>query len=242
MNYKDEPKRLEEYPQPKELPEDFKEESPKAAVAAGAGAAAVAAAAKAKAQHRNAARSKRRLRASRSGDAVWGIAAAVGVLALVVVVYLLSGVRTSSTETIAESPVVAAYYDDASIEATPGYDNEYMAYEDGTDGTTSAATTEVTDAVYLFPLNGAAVPEDADLNALAQAAVLTGGDVTITAYTDESGAAAYNQKLSEKRAQSVADYLVAHGVPADHITIKGMGPTHAYATAELDRRAEVHLM
>ncbi|MEF1305115.1 outer membrane beta-barrel protein, partial [Vibrio owensii] len=47
--------------------------------------------------------------------------------------------------------------------------------------------------------------------------------VEITGYTDSSGPAAYNQKLSERRAQAVADYLIAAGIDADRFTVKGMG-------------------
>jgi len=42
-------------------------------------------------------------------------------------------------------------------------------------------------------------------------------------HTDDTGAAAYNQGLSERRAQAVKDYLVEKGVPAERIAIKGFG-------------------
>jgi OOP family OmpA-OmpF porin len=45
----------------------------------------------------------------------------------------------------------------------------------------------------------------------------------IAGHTDSIGSDAYNQKLSEARAQSVVDYLVSKGVPADHLTAKGYG-------------------
>ena len=47
-------------------------------------------------------------------------------------------------------------------------------------------------------------------------------EVVITGHTDSTGAAAYNQQLSERRAQAVADYLIAvHGFRPDHIIVRG---------------------
>lgn len=51
----------------------------------------------------------------------------------------------------------------------------------------------------------------------------TGLKVEIAGHTDSTGAEAYNQKLSESRAKSVRDYLVANGVDAGRLTIKGYG-------------------
>ena len=47
--------------------------------------------------------------------------------------------------------------------------------------------------------------------------------VHVVGHTDSRGAAAYNQKLSQRRAQAVVDYLKANGVPADKLMAKGMG-------------------
>lgn len=46
---------------------------------------------------------------------------------------------------------------------------------------------------------------------------------TVEGHTDDTGAAAYNKKLSQKRADAVRDYLVEHGFPADKITAIGYG-------------------
>ena len=43
----------------------------------------------------------------------------------------------------------------------------------------------------------------------------------IGGHTDNKGSRAYNQKLSQARAQSVVDYLVAHGVASERLTSKG---------------------
>jgi len=42
-------------------------------------------------------------------------------------------------------------------------------------------------------------------------------------YTDRIGSKAYNQKLSERRAEAAKSYLVSKGVPADRILAKGKG-------------------
>ena len=49
---------------------------------------------------------------------------------------------------------------------------------------------------------------------------------TIVGHADvKTGTAEYNQKLSEKRAKAVYDYLVEHGVNKDQLTWKGVGST-----------------
>jgi len=49
---------------------------------------------------------------------------------------------------------------------------------------------------------------------------------TVSGYADkETGSAAYNQKLSEERAQAVAEYLESKGVKADRLIVKGYGAT-----------------
>ena len=96
--------------------------------------------------------------------------------------------------------------------------------------------------VYLFPTNGETVDNNQTLNKLAGNLVKSGKDVTIVGYTDESGSIAYNQKLSKRRADSVANYLVAHGVSPEHISAKGGGPTHAFKTAAADRCAIITVL
>jgi OOP family OmpA-OmpF porin len=50
--------------------------------------------------------------------------------------------------------------------------------------------------------------------------------IEVNGYTDLSGTAAYNQKLSVRRAQSVETELVRDGVPQTEISIHGFGETH----------------
>ncbi len=49
--------------------------------------------------------------------------------------------------------------------------------------------------------------------------------VIVTGHTDRIGSDAYNQKLSERRAKQVADYLIAQGVDSNIITSEGKGKT-----------------
>lgn len=47
--------------------------------------------------------------------------------------------------------------------------------------------------------------------------------LTIEGHTDSTGTPEFNQKLSERRADGVRDYLVSQGLSADSITAKGLG-------------------
>ena len=49
--------------------------------------------------------------------------------------------------------------------------------------------------------------------------------VEVDGHTDNVGPAAYNMKLSERRANSIMKYFVDHGINAERLTIKGFGLT-----------------
>lgn len=71
--------------------------------------------------------------------------------------------------------------------------------------------------------------------------------VDVEGHTDATGSESYNQKLSERRAANVADYLIAQGVPASMLTVYGYGemrPRSTNDTAEgrqLNRRVEIKI-
>ena len=72
--------------------------------------------------------------------------------------------------------------------------------------------------------------------------------VEVAGHTDQCGKDSYNQGLSERRAQIVADYLTAHGISADRITgVKGFGesqPIDTNSTKEgraRNRRTELNV-
>jgi outer membrane protein OmpA-like peptidoglycan-associated protein len=52
----------------------------------------------------------------------------------------------------------------------------------------------------------------------------------VTGYTDSVGSDAYNLRLSERRANTVREALVAEGIAADRITTKGMGESNPVAS------------
>lgn len=56
--------------------------------------------------------------------------------------------------------------------------------------------------------------------------------VIVTGHTDRIGSEAYNQKLSERRAKQVADYLVAHGVNSAIISSQGKGKSEPVVQCE----------
>jgi OmpA-OmpF porin, OOP family len=59
-------------------------------------------------------------------------------------------------------------------------------------------------------------------------------NIEIAGHTDTDGEDAFNQALSEKRAQAVADYLVKAGLPASRFTATGYGSTQPVATNDTD--------
>ena len=71
--------------------------------------------------------------------------------------------------------------------------------------------------------------------------------IIVEGHTDSTGSVEYNQRLSEQRASSVADYLIDRGVRADAITVYGYGemrPKSTNDTAEgrqLNRRVEINI-
>ena len=72
-------------------------------------------------------------------------------------------------------------------------------------------------------------------------------DITIYGHTDSSGNDAINQPLSEKRAQSVADYLKNCGISSSRMTVEGKSssmPVADNATKEgkaQNRRVEIYI-
>jgi outer membrane protein OmpA-like peptidoglycan-associated protein len=52
---------------------------------------------------------------------------------------------------------------------------------------------------------------------------------TVTGHTDSEGEEGYNQQLSEKRAQAVAEYLEAKGIAAGRLTASGKGESEPVA-------------
>ncbi len=70
-------------------------------------------------------------------------------------------------------------------------------------------------------------------------------NILIEGHTDATGSYDFNMDLSEKRAESVANYSVTHGVEIQRINVVGHGPDIPVATNEtnagrqLNRRVEI---
>jgi len=72
--------------------------------------------------------------------------------------------------------------------------------------------------------------------------------VEVAAHTDNSGSDGYNQALSDRRAASVMNYLVSHGISADRLSSKGYGESQPMVSNDTregrmqNRRVELRVM
>jgi len=73
--------------------------------------------------------------------------------------------------------------------------------------------------------------------------------IDVYGHTDSTGSDAYNQSLSERRAQSVASYLSGRGVQAVRIATRGFGetqlihnPDDTEAERQANRRVEIRIV
>ncbi|MGF6555304.1 OOP family OmpA-OmpF porin [Pseudomonas sp. S30_BP2TU TE3576] len=71
--------------------------------------------------------------------------------------------------------------------------------------------------------------------------------IKVVGHTDSVGADAYNQALSERRASSVAEYLLSQGVAPNKVTSEGKGESQPIADNETEagraknRRVDLHI-
>ena len=71
--------------------------------------------------------------------------------------------------------------------------------------------------------------------------------IAVLGFTDSTGSAPYNERLSERRADSVAGYIESLGVPGARIDTIGYGESRPRATnntpngRQLNRRVEIHI-
>jgi outer membrane protein OmpA-like peptidoglycan-associated protein len=100
----------------------------------------------------------------------------------------------------------------------------------------------------LFDFDSAAIRPDARRSLLEAREVIesyAGRPVRVEGHTDSVASEVYNQKLSERRARSVADWLEAQGVSPGRLEVKGWGekrPVAENATPEgrqQNRRVEL---
>ena len=93
-----------------------------------------------------------------------------------------------------------------------------------------------------FAFNSSELSSSAKTNLDKLAKVLVNNpdtNINIYGHTDSKGTDAYNMTLSEKRANSVVNYLASHGVKRNRMFAKGMGESDPVATNETEAgRAE----
>ena len=109
----------------------------------------------------------------------------------------------------------------------------------------------VLDFVY-FDFNSANLTEESydELERLKQFVLSSMGTrVEIAGHTDNIGPKAYNQQLSQARAQAIVDYLVEQGVTVEQLIAKGYGEDDPIASnddekdgRELNRRVEMRVL
>lgn len=96
-----------------------------------------------------------------------------------------------------------------------------------------------------FNINKATIASRKDLvnvEKLAEYAKDNKVNLVVTGYADSAtGSAAYNKKLSERRAETVANELVKMGVSRDQITTEGMGGVKELSPVSYNRRATVKI-
>lgn len=81
-----------------------------------------------------------------------------------------------------------------------------------------------------------------NVQALVDAAKANGNKLVITGYADsKTGSAAYNQALSERRANAVADAIVAMGFDRNNIEVKGVGGVTDLTPISYNRRAVIEV-
>ncbi|MDZ4273158.1 MAG: OmpA family protein [Erythrobacter sp.] len=170
--------------------------------------------------------------------------------------YLLGGVVGGDTARIigagiggSAGAVIGKQYDDQIKElreqtAGTGVDVEEVGNQDAIlvrlhDGVTFATGSAAINPGFLDTLNNVAESLITYPNSL----------IDVYGFTDTTGSDALNQRLSEQRAQAVADYLAARGVARARIATQGYGEQYDYLRVKtgdninepLNRRVEIKI-
>ncbi|PKP95127.1 MAG: hypothetical protein CVT75_03310 [Alphaproteobacteria bacterium HGW-Alphaproteobacteria-14] len=170
--------------------------------------------------------------------------------------YLLGGVVGGNTARIigagiggSAGAVIGKQYDDQIKQlkeqtAGTGVDVEEVGNQDAIlvrlpDGVTFATGSAAINPGFLDTLNSVAESLITYPNSL----------IDVYGFTDTTGSTALNQRLSEQRAQAVADYLAARGVARARIATQGYGEQYDYLRVKtgdnvnepLNRRVEIKI-
>ena len=96
-----------------------------------------------------------------------------------------------------------------------------------------------------FNINSSRIASRKDLvnvKEVAEYAKANGKKIVVTGYADsKTGSSSYNQQLSEKRANAVANELVKMGVNRDNIIVEAKGGVNTIAPYSYNRRATVKI-
>lgn len=93
-----------------------------------------------------------------------------------------------------------------------------------------------TDVLFAFNKAELTSAGEQKLDELAQSAKGTDVDkVVLTGHADRIGSEDYNQKLSEERAQAVADYLTSKGVDRSHLQVEAKGKSEPITGNQCDK-------
>lgn len=156
-----------------------------------------------------------------------------------------AGTAAQRAQTTADSATTLANNAMEEAEVAQARVNEVESKVDMVNNFQMAASETV-----LFDFDGSSLTDDAKAKLDTLASRVNGGRymVEVQGYTDRTGDAAYNERLSERRADAVARYLVnEHKVALRNINLMGSGyaaPVGDDATAEgrkMNRRVEVRL-
>lgn len=120
--------------------------------------------------------------------------------------------------------------------------NQPVVENNGTNGTSSFVGTS---SSVFFNINSDKVASRKDLvnvKELAEYAKANNSKIVVTGYADsKTGSAEYNQKLSERRANTVANELVKMGVNRDNIITEAKGGVMNLSPFSYNRRATVKI-
>ncbi len=117
--------------------------------------------------------------------------------------------------------------------------------------TPSGMVLTLADSQFRFDFDSAKLrPENREKLARIAGVLLAseGYRLFIDGHTDDIGTAEYNQKLSERRAKAVRDYLVKAGIPPELIEVRGFGKTQPLVKAKTkearakNRRVEIGIV
>mgnify|MGYP001294658139 CR=1 FL=1 len=83
---------------------------------------------------------------------------------------------------------------------------------------------------HLFDYNTFYLLETTDIDALLPDLLQSEGMINVIGYTDSRGSRVYNQELSYKRANAIAQYIITQGVKENRLKVIGKGEDNPVAT------------